>query len=54
MTQDNVLIDMHNPLLPYTSPDGVQGNALSGHVYQDAYQCLITDPQHQLFVPIIQ
>jgi hypothetical protein len=23
MTQDNLLIDVHNPLLPYTSPDGV-------------------------------
>ena len=54
MTQDNLLIDVHNPLLPYTSPDGVWGEALSGQVYQDAYKSLVTDPQCQLFVPIIQ
>ena len=54
MTRDNLLIDVHNPLLPYTSPDGVQGDALSGQVYQDAYCCLVTNPQRQLFVPIIQ
>ena len=54
MTQDNPLIDVHNPLLPYSSPDGVRGEAVSGQVYQDAYRCLVTDPQRQLFVPIIQ
>ena len=54
MTQDNLLIDVHNPLLPYSSPDGVRGEAVSGQVYQDAYRCLVTDPQRQLFVPIIQ
>ena len=54
MTQDNLLIDVHNPLLSYTSPDGVQGHSLSGQVYQDAYRSLVTDPQHQLFDPIIQ
>jgi hypothetical protein len=27
LLQDNLLIDVHNPLLPYTSPDGVQGEA---------------------------
>jgi hypothetical protein len=36
LTQDNLLIDVHNPLLPFKSPDGVQGEALSGQVYQDA------------------
>ncbi len=54
MTQDNLLIDVHNPMLPYKSPDGVRGDALSGQVYQDAYRCLVTNPQRQLFVPIIQ
>ena len=54
MTQDNLLIDVHNPLLPYKSPDGVWSEALSGQVYQDVYRCLVTNPQHQLFVPTIQ
>ena len=57
MTQDSLLIDAHNPLLPYKSPaDGVRGETLSGQVYQDAYcrLLLVTNPQHQLFVPIIQ
>ena len=54
MTEDNLLIDVHNPLLPYKSPDGVWGDALTGQVYQDAYRCLVTNPQRQLFVPIIQ
>jgi hypothetical protein len=54
MTQDNLLIDVHYPLLPYTSPDGVQGEKLSVQVYQDEYCRLVTNPQRQLFVPIIQ
>ena len=33
MTSTNLLIDPKNPLLPYTSPDGVLGDALSGRVY---------------------
>ena len=49
MTKDNLLIDVHNPLILYTSPDGVQGETLSGQVYQYAYCCLATDPQRQLF-----
>ncbi len=44
MTQDNLLIDVHNPLLPYKSPDGVRGKALSGQVYQDVYRRLVTNP----------
>ena len=54
MTQENLLIDVQDPLRPYTSPEGVRGEALSGQVYQDAYQRLVTNPQRQLFVPIIQ
>ena len=52
MTQDNLLIDVQNPLLRYTSPNGVRGEALSGQMYQDAYERLVTDLQRQLFVPI--
>ncbi len=55
MTQENLLIDVvQDPLRPYTSPDGVRGETLSGQVYQDAYRRLVTNPQRRLFVPIIQ
>jgi hypothetical protein len=54
MTAENLLIDFLNPLKPYESPDGRLGDALSGSVYCDAYQRMITDPTRQLFVPIIQ
>jgi hypothetical protein len=54
MTSENLLIDLNNPLKPYQSPDGRLGDALSGSVYRDAYQRMITNPARQLFVPIIQ
>ena len=54
MTADNLLIDPKNPLLPYASPNGEIGDSLSGHVYRDAYKRMISNPEHQLFVPIIQ
>ena len=54
MTAANLLIDLQNPLTPYTSPDGLIGDALSGSVYRDAYKRMITNPTRQLFVPIIQ
>ncbi len=54
MTSENLLIDLHNPLQPYQSPNGILGDAISGSVYCDAYHRMITDPIQQLFVPIIQ
>ena len=54
MTAQNLLIDLQNPLQRYNSPDGRIGDALSGSVYRDAYSRLITNPERQLFVPIIQ
>jgi Plavaka transposase len=54
MTAANLLIDLQDPLKPYASPDGRLGDALSGSVYRDAYQRMITNPKRQLFVPIIQ
>ena len=54
MNADNLLIDPMHPLVPYTSPNGHVGEAISGSVYRDAYQRLITNPDRQLFVPIIQ
>jgi hypothetical protein len=37
MTQANLLIDVQNPLVPYSSPQGIRGDALSGQVYQEAH-----------------
>jgi hypothetical protein len=54
MTAENLLIDLCNPLKPYQSPDGRLGDAISGSVYRNAYDRMITDPTRQLFVPIIQ
>lgn len=54
MTQGNLLIDCNNPLAEYQSPGNVRGDAIAGQVYKDAYKRLITNPQRQLFVPIIQ
>ncbi|KAI2492859.1 hypothetical protein MHU86_21672 [Fragilaria crotonensis] len=53
MTADNLLIDPVNPLLPYASPQGELGDAISGQVYRDAYERMITNPERQFFVPII-
>ena len=54
MTAEKLAIDPLNPLMPYNSPDGRLGEALSGTVYRNAYDRLITNPNRQLFVPIIQ
>jgi hypothetical protein len=54
MTAEKLAIDPLNPLMPYNSPDGRLGEALSGSVYRNAYARLITNPERQLFVPIIQ
>ncbi|MGL6009391.1 MAG: hypothetical protein ACRC1D_08040, partial [Culicoidibacterales bacterium] len=54
MKQENLLIDMDNPLKKFQSPDGKLSDALSGTVYQAAYDRLIDKPDKQLCVPIIQ
>jgi hypothetical protein len=53
---ENLAIDINDPLKPYFELKGcnVLGEALSGSVYCKAYNQLITDPEKQLFVPIIQ
>ena len=53
MTEENLLINMADPLKPFRSPNNVRGKAILGSVYKDAYNRLITDP-NQLFVLIIQ
>ena len=54
MTAEKLSIDPLNPLMPYFDREGRLGDALSGSVYRDAYADLITNPNNQLFVPIIQ
>ena len=50
---NTLLIDVNDPMRRYDS-GGVVGEAISGSVYNEAYDRLITDPAKQLFVPIIQ
>ncbi len=56
MTAENLAIDINDPLKPYFELEhsNVLGEALSGSVYRKANNRLITDPEKQLFVPIIQ
>ena len=54
MTQENLVIDVGNPLQQFKSPNGDIGEALSGSVYRDAYAEYIQHPDRELFVPIIQ
>jgi hypothetical protein len=55
MIQANLLIDVLKPLGMFDSPrDGPLGNMLSGSAYQQAYATFITNPERELFVPIIQ
>ena len=56
MRVENLAIDINDPLKPYFKLKGsnVLGEAISGSVYCKAYNQLITDPEKQLFVPIIQ
>jgi hypothetical protein len=54
MIQDNLVINIDNPLSRYEPPDKRLGEAISGSVYRDAYDRLITDPSREFFVPIIQ
>ena len=54
MTAEKLSIDPLNPLMPFFDEEGRLGDALSGSVYRNAYADLITNPNRQLFVPIIQ
>jgi len=64
MTAENLAIDIDDPLKKYQcqnnpldsnqSGEFALDEALSGSVYQEAYDMYITDPTSQLFVPIIQ
>jgi hypothetical protein len=54
MKQENLLIDISDPLKAFKALGQVRGDAISGSGYQDAYNRLSTNPGNQLFVPIIQ
>jgi hypothetical protein len=54
MIQDNLVLDMHNPLQQYQSLNGDIGEALSGSVCREAYSKYVKYPERELFVPIIQ
>ncbi len=54
MTAEKLVIDIDNPLMPYASQGNILSKALSGSVYHKSYNQLITHPNTQLFVPIIQ
>jgi hypothetical protein len=55
MIQANLSIDVLKPLDKFDSPcDGQLGNVHSGSVNQQAYATYITNPERELFVPIIQ
>ena len=53
MIQQNLVIDVNAPFVPYSNRGQVLGEALSGSVYRDAYARYITQPNRQLFVAII-
>ena len=54
MIEENLLLDVSDPLKPFKGPGQVRGEAISGSVYHDAYKRLITNPGNQLIVPMIQ
>jgi hypothetical protein len=54
MIQDNLVLDMQNPLQQYKSLKKDIREALSGSVYQEVYSKYVKHPVRELFVPIIQ
>ena len=52
--QDNLVLNMQNPVQGYNSPNGNIGEALSGSVYREAYSKYVKHLKRELFVPIIQ
>ena len=54
MVQENLVIDVTNPLQPFQPSNNMVGEALSGTAYRDAYNFLIQDPSKEMLIPIIQ
>jgi hypothetical protein len=44
MSANSLVLDPNNPLAMYKPQDNWLGKALSGSVYQDMYQRLVSDP----------
>jgi hypothetical protein len=45
--EETLLIDVSDPLKLFKAPGKVRGDSISGSVYQDAYNRLITNPGNQ-------
>ena len=54
MTQENLLININDPLNVSSNNNRVLGEIMSGSIYQAANKKLVTNPMRELFVPIIQ
>jgi hypothetical protein len=53
MSANNLVLDPNNPLAMYKPQNNRLGKALSGSVYQDMYQHLVSNPTKQLLCPLI-
>lgn len=53
ITKKNSLLDPANPLGMFKPKDGRLGDSLTGALYRDMYQRLVTNPQKQLLCPLI-
>ena len=50
MVQENLVIDVTNPLQPFQPSNNMVGEALSGTAYRDAYNFLIQDPSKEMLI----
>jgi hypothetical protein len=53
MSANNLVLDPKNPLAMYKPQDNRLGEALSGSIYKDMYDHLVSDPSKQLLCPLI-
>jgi len=53
MSANNLVLDPNNPLAMYKPQNRQLNEALSGSVYQDMYQRLVSNPTKQLLCPLI-
>jgi hypothetical protein len=53
MSANNLVLDPYNPLAMYKPQNNHLGKALSGSVYQDVYQRLVSNTRKQLLCPFI-
>jgi hypothetical protein len=53
VSANNLVLDQNNPLAMYKPQNNRLGKALSGSVYRDMYQRLVSNPTKQLLCPLI-